>query len=84
MFLAFSIVLFDSIKDDYNKFVNGLELTEEDKLVILKGMLDKKIEGFWEDVESVVEFGTLIMKEFNKEMSKKSRKRKKNERHNRS
>jgi len=77
MFFAFCVVLFDSVKDDFNSLVNGLDLTEDDKAVMLKGRLDKKVEEFWEDVEGVVEFGTLIMKEFHKEMSKKSKKVKK-------
>ena len=56
MFFAFYVVLMDGTKQEYEEFIKDLDLNEKDKLMILKGMLDKKVKHFWDDMENIVEF----------------------------
>ena len=58
------------------EFIKDLDLNEKDKLMILKGMLDKKVKHFWDDMENIVEFGERLLYEFNKELDKKRKKKK--------
>jgi len=76
MFLAFCVVLMDGTKQEYDEFIKDLDLNEDEKLVILKGMLDKKVKHFWDDMENIVEFGERLLYEFNKELDKKKKKKK--------
>jgi hypothetical protein len=76
MFLAFCVVLMDGTKKEYDEFIKDLDLDERDKLMILKGMLDKKVKHFWDDMENIVEFGERLLYEFNKELDKKRKKKK--------
>jgi len=71
MFYAFCVVLMIAIKSDYEEFIKDLGLDETDRAFILQGMLEKKIENFWSDLESIVDFGGQILKEFNSVRRKK-------------
>lgn len=77
MFYAFCVVLMGSSKQDYEEFIKDLDLSEKDKLLILKGILEKKVRSFWSDLENVVDFGGKILKEFDKAMAKKIKRKKK-------
>jgi hypothetical protein len=66
MFIAFCVVLMNSVKPDYDEFIKDLELTEDEKLEILRGMLEKRVKQFWSDLENIVEFGENILIEFEK------------------
>lgn len=77
MFYAFCVVLMGSSKREYDDFIKDLELTEKDKLLILKGILEKKVKQFWSDLGSVVDFGGNILQEFDKAMVKKNKRKKK-------
>jgi hypothetical protein len=76
MFCAFCAVLYRGIEPEYKEFIKDLEIDESDKLLILKGMLEKKVENFWGDLESVIDFGGKILSEFKKYRTDKERKAK--------
>jgi hypothetical protein len=66
MHYAFCIVIMEATKNEYDEFVKDLDLNEEDKGLILMGMLEKKIKNFWSDLDTIVDFGGKIINEFNK------------------
>lgn len=70
MFIAFCIVLMNSVRPEYDEFVKDLDFTEDEKLLILRGMLEKRVKQFWSDIENVVEFGEKILSEFNRVVAK--------------
>lgn len=74
MFCAFCAVLYRGIEQEYKEFIKDLEIDESDKLVILRGMLENKVNNFWGDLENVVNFGGKILSEFKKYRTDKGRK----------
>ena len=77
MFYAFCVVLMGTSKQEYDEFIKDLDLNEDDKLLILKGILEKKVKQFWSDIESIVAFGGKILCEFDKAIAKKRKRKKK-------
>lgn len=79
MFVAFCSTLYASVQGDHSEFVEGLELNEKDKLNILHGMLNQKVNTSLDTTEDAVNFGNLLLKEFERilkiEKNKKRRKR---------
>jgi len=77
MFSAFCIVFADVVAKEFEEFINGLdELKEKDRVVILRGMIERKGK-FWEnaDLDEVHSMGLRILKEYYKQCSKKRRRK---------
>ncbi len=67
IFLAFCVAMMGDVKQEYLDFVEGLEgLGDKDKGIIIKGMMDKKIENFLVNLEDIVEFSEKLLYEFSK------------------
>ena len=65
MFAAFCLVFVDNIVGEFKEFVDGLELSDEDKLEIFKGIIERKYK-FWEngDLEDLYDISCKILKEY--------------------
>ena len=77
MFNAFCIVFIDTVAKEFEEFTNGLDdLNEKDRIVILRGMIERK-GRFWEnaDLDEVHSMGLRILKEYYKQCSKKRRRK---------
>ena len=67
MFCAFCIALMGDTRKEYEEFIEGLdELNEKDKLTILAGMLEKKVDSYFCDFDDAIDFGGRILYEFDK------------------
>ena len=78
MFCAFCIALMGDTRKEYDEFIEGLdELNEKDKLMILAGMLEKKVDSYFRDFDDAIDFGGRIFYEFDKLRKEKGKKREK-------
>ena len=73
MFNAFCIVFIDTVAKEFEEFRNGLDdLNEKDRIVILRGMIERKGK-FWEsaDLSEVHSMALRILEEYCKQCNKK-------------
>jgi len=73
MFIAFCVVLMDRVKPKFEEFIKDLdELSEDDKLSILQGFLNKEAQSWADSFEVAVESSVLIMDTLVELISEKS------------
>lgn len=75
MSYAFAGVLLEEVKEDFQQFIEGLDLTEDDKLSIFKGMLERKYFAMIEDMDVALEFGKKVLEKFDEIRKAKRKKR---------
>ena len=73
MFAAFCLIFVDVVIGEFKEFTNGLEeLNEEDRLAILKGMVEKR-SRFWDnpDLDEAYGMAERILKEYDNQTGKR-------------
>jgi len=62
VFISFCIVLMDRVKPKFDEFISGLDLSEDDKMEILKGFLEREA-AMWESgTEEAMQIGIEVLK----------------------
>jgi hypothetical protein len=64
IFLTFCIVLMNRVRPKFDEFTNGLDLTEEDKLEILRGFLEREAKLWESSAEEAGEIAVEVLKKF--------------------